>query len=126
MVGIRHMAQWARAVLAMLVVMASVVAPGAGAQATPCHDQPGQRHAMPLEQPSGPAIHPKDQGAQGHVPADLKNCCGTVCGISLAVIGKEKPTLLQRLTALSRLEWSDQAGNSVVFPPALGPPRPTV
>ncbi|WP_139333835.1 hypothetical protein [Bosea sp. TND4EK4] len=130
MIGIRHMARGVRALLAALVAMALFVAPMPVAQAAPCEDHVGQdheygdhRHQSALEQLSGLTAKSQAQLTPEHATTDFKNCCGIMCSVHLAVVSKEDTAVLERLTAHSRLEWADQAGDGVAFPPILGPPR---
>jgi len=130
MVGIWHMMRAVRALLAALVAMALLVAPMPVAQAAPCEGHVGQRHEHgddryqpALEQRSGPIVKAQAQLAPEQATTDFKTCCGTMCSVHLVMISKEDAAVLERLTAHSRLEWGDQSGDGVAFPPILGPPR---
>lgn len=129
MTGIRHLRRGVRALLAMLVAMALLVAPMPVAQAAPCEGHAGQLHEHgdhrhpPVLKDSSPVAKLQSQSLPEHKAADSKSCCGTMCSVHLVMVGKEDAAVLEQLTAHARLEWGNQAGAGVAFPPILGPPR---
>lgn len=120
--GIRHRAPWSRAVLGLLAALALLFVPMAGAQAMPCHDPVGHRHAAAVLELSFPIVDHQDQKAEGAI-VDHERCCNASCAVCLAVTGREGAAILQRASAGSRFGWSDQTGSDVVLPPKLDPPR---
>lgn len=130
MVSVGQLVRWARALLAMPVAIALLFAPMAGAMTGPCHDRIGyqQDHGDDHDvaasaQPASSTVQHQDQPAPNQAAGDFKNCCSASCGISLTVIARHNPATPARLTARSRLEWNDQGGRGIAFPPTLGPPR---
>lgn len=129
MTGIRHLTRSVRALLAVLVALALIIAPMPVAQAAPCEGHIGQPHEhenyrhQPALEHSSPTAKLQSQSAPEHKAADSKTCCSTMCSVHLVMVSKEDIAVLENLTAHARLEWGNQAGVGVAFPPILGPPR---
>lgn len=125
----RHMAPGLRALLAVLVAMALIIAPMPVAEAAPCEGHVGQlhehgdHHHQPAFEQSSLTVIFQSQSEPEHETADSKKCCGTMCSVQIVLVSEAITAVLERLTANARLEWGDQAGDNVAFPPILGPPR---
>lgn len=115
---------WMNAVLTVLVALAFLFGPTAGAMAMPCHERPDHAHHG-VEQT---LIH-DDASASfqgGHRTPDHKSCCAVSCGFCLVLMSIDRTEAPAATGSFLRFAWGDQTGNGLTLPPTLGPPRPSV
>ncbi|GAA3109025.1 hypothetical protein GCM10010520_61950 [Rhizobium viscosum] len=112
------------AVLTVLVTLAILFAPMAGAMAMQCHERPVHtRHG--IEQ----TLIQKDAGTSlqgGLRTPDHKSCCAVSCGFCLVFMNIDKTEAPADRGFFLRFAWGDQIGSGLTLPPMLGPPRLSV
>ncbi len=112
---------WINAVLTMLVALALLFAPVAGAQAMSCHERqvythPGFEHS---------SIHRDVHSSLPdglHTP-DHKSCCTVACSFCVVLASTDRTEAPLTVISFFHFAWSDQTGRGLALPPTLGPPR---
>ncbi|AYG58923.1 hypothetical protein CCGE525_09000 [Rhizobium jaguaris] len=112
---------WTNAVLTVLVALALLFAPTAGAQAMQCHERPVHGYSRVEHIPTQKDANASLQGGF-HTP-DHKSCCAVPCGFCIVLTSTERIEVPAPTVSFLRFAWADQSGTGLALPPTLGPPR---
>jgi len=119
----RQAFQRVKALLAVLVAMALLVAPMAAVHARPCLGQTSGELAISAEGPQPEAASSSDK-AQGDIHTiNGQACCSNTCGVSAPVADDDSAVDIVLDGAGQRFAWHHQLANGLAIPPTLGPPR---
>ena len=112
------------AALTVLVALALLFAPTAGATAMQCRERPIHVH-YGVEQ----SFVQKDVKASlpgsFHTP-DHKSCCTVSCGFCVVLMTIDRTEAPAARGSVLHFAWGDQTGSGLSPPPTLGPPRLSV
>ena len=112
---------WMNAVLTVLVTLALVFAPTAGAMAMQCPERPVHAHDRVEHNSIQKDANTSLQGGF-HTPGH-KSCCAVPCGFCIVLMNIDRTEAPAARGALLRFAWGDQTGRGLTLPPTLGPPR---
>ncbi|MFG1315572.1 hypothetical protein [Xanthobacter autotrophicus] len=124
MVKFRRPKGWARVLPAILVAVAMLFAPLAGAMPMPCHDHDETILVLGLD--DGQALSSRngmDHTDTSSDSADHGRCCSLSCGVSVLVKDGVDLEVRHLTFSRTRLNLADQLDDGLAVSPGLDPPR---